>query len=40
MVLLGPLIGELEPEIGAAFPGSIVVASMQGWLRQARRTER
>ena len=36
MVLLGPLIGELEPEIGAAFPGSIVVASMQGWLRQAR----
>ncbi len=35
MVLLGPLIGEIETGLGARFPGSVVVASMQGWLRQA-----
>ena len=35
MVLLGPLVGELATDLGASFPDSIVVASMQGWLRHA-----
>ena len=35
MVLLGPLIGEIATDMGAYFPGSTVVASIQGWLRHA-----
>ena len=35
MVLLGPLIGEIDTGLGASFPDSVVVASMQGWLRHA-----
>ena len=35
LVLLGPLIGELDGRILDCFPRSLVVASIQGWLRQA-----
>lgn len=34
MVLLGPLVGEVTEELARQFPGSLVVASIQGWLRQ------
>ena len=34
LVLLGPLVGEVDPGLAALFPGSVVMASMQGWLRQ------
>ena len=34
MVLLAPLARELGCDIAASFPGSTVVASLQGWLRQ------
>jgi len=33
MVLLGPLVGEVSYGLARHFPGSTVVASMQGWLR-------
>ena len=33
MVLLGPVVGELAPELARRFLGSTVVASLQGWLR-------
>ena len=35
MVLLGPLIGEFTTDLGVCFPDAVVVATMQGWLRQA-----
>lgn len=34
LVLLGPLARELDHGLARAFPRSIVVASIQGWLRQ------
>ena len=34
MVLLGPLVGEVSEELARQFPGSLVVASIQGWLRE------
>jgi hypothetical protein len=34
LVLLGPLVGELRDDLARSFPNSIVMASMQGWLRQ------
>ncbi len=34
LVLLGPLIGEVPADLGACFPGAIVVAAVQGWLRR------
>jgi sugar/nucleoside kinase (ribokinase family) len=34
LVLLGPLARELSYDLARRFPGSIVVASIQGWLRQ------
>ena len=34
LVLLGPLAGELGDELAQGFPGAIVMASIQGWLRQ------
>ena len=33
MVLLGPLVGEVGYDLARHFPGSTVVACMQGWLR-------
>jgi sugar/nucleoside kinase (ribokinase family) len=33
MVLLGPLTGEVDHELARYFPNSLVVASLQGWLR-------
>ena len=32
-VLIGPLAGEIAPGVARLFPGSVVVASIQGWLR-------
>ena len=34
LALLGPLVGEVDDGMAALFPGSIVMASMQGWLRR------
>ncbi len=34
IVLLGPLAQEVAPECAAAFPGALLGASPQGWLRQ------
>ena len=34
MVLLGPIAGELSPQMAGQFPDSLVLASLQGWLRQ------
>ena len=34
MVLLGPLAGELDSSLARSFPDAVVVASLQGWLRQ------
>jgi sugar/nucleoside kinase (ribokinase family) len=34
MVLLGPLTGEVDHELARYFPNSLVVASLQGWLRR------
>ena len=34
MVLLGPLVGEVSEELARQFPDSLVVASIQGWLRE------
>jgi 1D-myo-inositol 3-kinase len=34
MVLLGPLTGEVDHELARHFPNSLVVASLQGWLRR------
>ena len=34
LVLLGPLAGEVSYELATHFPDSLVVASIQGWLRQ------
>ena len=34
LVLLGPLLGEVEAELAQAFSESTVVASLQGWLRR------
>ena len=36
LVLLGPLLGEVDAELAQAFPEATIVASLQGWLR--RRT--
>ena len=33
-VLIGPLAGEIAPEVARLFPSSVVVASLQGWLRR------
>ena len=33
-VLIAPLAGEVEPGVARLFPGSVVVASIQGWLRR------
>ena len=33
-VLIGPLAGEIDPAVARLFPGSVVVASIQGWLRR------
>jgi sugar/nucleoside kinase (ribokinase family) len=33
-VFLGPMAGELDGEIAKAFPEAVIVASIQGWLRQ------
>ncbi len=33
-VLIGPLAGEIAPAVARLFPGSVVVAALQGWLRQ------
>ena len=32
-VLIAPLAGEIDPDVARLFPGSVVVASIQGWLR-------
>ena len=34
MVLLGPMAGEVDLDLLEQFPDSLVVASLQGWLRQ------
>ena len=34
LVLLGPLVGEVSYDLARAFPDALVVASLQGWLRQ------
>ncbi len=34
IVLLGPLAQEVAPECASAFPGALLAASPQGWLRQ------
>ena len=34
MVLLGPLTGEIDHELARHFPNSLVVATLQGWLRR------
>ena len=34
LVLLGPLVGEVSHELAQGFPSSIIVASIQGWLRR------
>ena len=33
LVLLGPLLGEVDAELVQAFPEATIVASLQGWLR-------
>ena len=33
-VLIGPLANEIDPGVVRLFPRSVVVASLQGWLRQ------
>ena len=33
-VLIGPLAAEIDPGVARLFPGSVVVAALQGWLRQ------
>ena len=33
-VLIGPLAREIDPAVARLFPGSVVVAALQGWLRQ------
>ena len=40
MVLLGPVIGEVPPGLGEAFPRSLVGVSAQGWLRRIDRQRR
>lgn len=39
-VLLGPVCGEVPPGLAAAFPGSLVAVSAQGWLRLVDRNRR
>jgi 1D-myo-inositol 3-kinase len=34
LVLLAPLAGEVDPALASAFPGSLVAATPQGWLRR------
>lgn len=34
LVMLGPLVGEIAPDIAKSFPNSFVVAALQGWLRR------
>ncbi|HLY32609.1 MAG TPA: PfkB family carbohydrate kinase [Ktedonobacterales bacterium] len=34
VVLLAPVIREIDPELGAAFPNALVAATAQGWLRR------
>ena len=36
MVLLGPVSGEVSSQFARYFPRSLVVASMQGWLRRSK----
>ena len=38
LVLLGPLAGEVGYELAASFPEAVVLASIQGWLRQWGRS--
>jgi len=33
IVLLGPVLGEVSPRLAAAFPGALLGACLQGWLR-------
>ena len=33
-VLIAPIAGEIDPGVARLFPGSVVVASIQGWLRR------
>jgi sugar/nucleoside kinase (ribokinase family) len=35
LVLLAPVLGEVDPGLAAAFPEGTVAAAAQGWLRQA-----
>ncbi len=39
MVVLGPVAGEVGDDLASRFPHSIVVATLQGWLRKWRPTE-
>ena len=34
LVMLAPLVGEVDPKLAHAFAGSTVIASIQGWLRR------
>ena len=34
IVLLGPVCGEVEADVASAFPGALVGATLQGWLRR------
>ncbi len=34
LVMLGPLVGELEADLAQGFPEAVVMASLQGWLRR------
>lgn len=34
LVLLAPVAGEVDPALAAAFPGALVAATPQGWLRR------
>lgn len=34
IVLLGPVIGEVDPALAACFPGALLGLSAQGWLRR------
>ncbi len=33
-VLIGPLANEITPAVARLFPGSVVIAALQGWLRR------
>ena len=34
LILLGPVVGEVSSKLAFSFPDSIIVASIQGWLRR------